>query len=98
MHESWSYFKKNYYLTDNDMAFMTKDSFDSNSYKDYNDYYIMSSRKESPTQHNNNKFDINNKYIISKKNCPRYNEHKQSFLINPTYYYLQKYNKFYKDL
>ena len=96
-HFSWTYLKKQYKLTDNDMDFMTNDSFDSNIYKDFNKYYIMSSRKESPTTHNSNKFNINKKQIINKKQCPKYNEHKQAFLTKPTYYYLQKYNTFYNN-
>ena len=94
-HDSWSYLKKQYKLSDNDLTFMTTEMFDSNSYKELNNYYIMSSRQESKNKHNKIKFDINNKITINKKDCPKYNEHKQEFIHNPSIYYLNKYTNFY---
>jgi hypothetical protein len=83
-HNSWTFYKKNYKLTNDDMTFMTKDVFDSNSFRENNKYYIMSSRKENKNVHNKN-----------LKKCISFNEKNQTFLTNPTYYYLNKYNEFY---
>jgi hypothetical protein len=83
-HNSWTFYKKNYKLTNEDMKFMTNDIFDSNSFRENNKYYIMSSRKENKNVHNKN-----------LKKCISFNEKNQTFLTNPTYYYLNKYNEFY---
>ena len=93
-HKVWRYYKEQYKLKDSDMKFMTNDSFDSNSYKELNDYYVMGSRKESKAKYNRDKFDINNK--VNRKNCPKYNQNKQEFTDNPSQYYLNKYIDFYK--
>ena len=82
-HNSWLFYKKVYKLTDNDLSFMTTDIFDSNSYREYNNYYIMSSRKENKNVHKNT------------KRCISFNEKNEIFLTKPTYYYLNKYKTFY---
>ena len=86
-HNSWSYYKKIYKLSDKNMGFMSDMMFDSNSLIDFNPYYVMSSRKENTELH-----------IIEQnkqKKCLKYIEQKQSYIDNPTHYYLVKYNKFY---
>lgn len=92
-HNSWTYYKKQYKLKDSDMKFMTNESFDSNSYKELNDYYVMSSRKESTHKYNTEQLDFKNKK--NSKKCPRYNPHKQTFINEPSQYYLNKYTQFY---
>jgi hypothetical protein len=82
-HNSWLYYKKQYKLTDNDLTFMTNKMFDSNSYKEHNDYYIMSSRNENKNIHKNN------------KTCIPFNIKHNTFLENPTVYYIDKYKDFY---
>jgi hypothetical protein len=84
-HNSWLYYKKNYNLNDNDMAFMSTLKFDSNSIIDNNPYYVMGSRKENTEIHKND----------NQKTCPKYIEKKQKYIDNPTQYYLNKYNNFY---
>ena len=83
-HWSWSYFKHMYKLRDSDMQFMTRDKFDSNSHKFFNHYYFMTGRDESTIEE-----------INTPKKCPKYNEHKQKFLKNPTNYYITKYKNYY---
>ena len=82
-HNSWSYYKKQYNLTNNDLTFMTNKIFDSNSYKEHNDYYIMSSRKENKNIHKTN------------IKCIPFNSKNNTFLENPTVYYIDKYTDFY---
>ena len=89
-HDSWSYLKKEYKLNDDDMAFMSTQMFDSNSYIDKNPYYFMSSRKENKESHMEQTFEINKSY-----KCQSYNEQKQGYLENPSEYYINKHNDFY---
>ena len=65
------------------LTFMTNKIFDSNSYHEYNDYYIMSSRKENKNIHKNT------------NKCVPFKNLNHSFLENPTIYYINKYNEFY---
>ena len=81
--DAWSYYKLQYKLTDNDLAFMTNKIFDSNSYREHNDYYIMSSRIENKNIHTNN------------NTCIPFKKIHNTFLDNPTEYYINKYNNFY---
>ena len=83
-HNSWVYYKKQYNLNNNDMAFMSKLKFDSNSIIDNNPYYVMGSRKENVELHKGN-----------SKICPKYIEKRQKYIENPTQYYLNKYTTFY---
>jgi len=90
-HWSWNYYKKTYHLKDKDMAFMTNKMFDSNSAIDQNPYYVMASRKENTVLHTDLTSDTKNKV----KKCPKYLEHKQTYIDNPSQYYLDKYAEFY---
>lgn len=82
-HNSWTYYKKIYNLSDSDMTFISNKIFDSNSYRENNPYYLMSSRKENKNPHK----DV--------KKCRGYSEKEQSYLDNPTEYYIEKYSDFY---
>jgi hypothetical protein len=96
-HDSWSYYKKMYKLTDNDLGFMTDNIFDSNSYRDINQYYLMVSRKEN-TKHHNNIDSWNHNYeknLYNYKNCISYNEKNEDYLKNPAEFYYNKYKTFY---
>jgi hypothetical protein len=86
-HDSWSYYKKNYKLSDSDMAFMSDMMFDSNSSIDKNPFYVMSSRDENKVIHRN--------FDIKTKKCEGYKEKNQSYLNNPTHYYLNDNKSFY---
>jgi hypothetical protein len=91
-HNSWSYYKKTYKLSDNDMTFMSDIMFDSNSSIDINPYYLMSSRKENTSLHLNKKFKLGER---GNKKCKGYKQSDQKYLDNPTDYYLNKYSSFY---
>jgi hypothetical protein len=84
-HNSWFYYKIKYKLTDDDLAFMTNKIFDSNSYREYNEYYIMSSRKENKNVHKNN------------NKCIPFNKNNNIFLDNPTEHYINKHKNFYNE-
>jgi len=90
-HHSWNYYKRVYNLKDKEMSFMSNDKFDSNSYKEYNKYYLMCSRKESKhTYYSSN---------TTNKNCPKYDQHKQlSYISEPCNYYIDKNKKFYTNI
>jgi len=92
-HNSWSYYKKTYKLSNKDMAFMSEMMFDSNSSIDINPYYLMSSRKENTTLHVDKKFKLGEKSNVNK--CSGYKESQQKYLNNPTKHYLNKYSSFY---
>ena len=82
-HNSWTYYKQKYNLSDDDMTFISNKIFDSNSYRENNPYYLMSSRKENKNLHKE----------VSV--CKGYSEKEQKYLDNPTDYYITKYNDFY---
>jgi len=90
-HWSWNYYKKTYHLKDDDMTFMSNKMFDSNSAIDQNPYYVMASRKENTTLHTNLTSDAKRKV----NSCPKYLENKQTYIDNPSKYYLEKYSDFY---
>jgi len=98
-HDVWSYYKKEYFLTDEDMTFMTDQRFDSNTYLDYNPYYIISGRPENKKVHNYEKTDPE---LYGKtgnkrgKDCPLYKKKgKDNFLNNPAEYYYITHKNFY---
>jgi hypothetical protein len=82
-HNSWTYYKQKYKLTDKDMKFISDEIFDSNSYKERNPYYLMSSRKENKTPHK------------EVKKCRGHSDKDQYYLTDPTNYYIEKYKNFY---
>ncbi len=101
-HNIWSYYKKEYYLTDDDMSFMTDLRFDSNSYLDYNPYYIISGRPENKIVHN---YEKTNPELYGKvgnkrgKDCPTYKKtQKEEYLKNPAEYYYNTHKVFYVSL
>jgi hypothetical protein len=83
-HNAWTYYKKQYKLTDDDMTFISDKIFDSNSYREINPYYLMSSRKENKNTHKD-----------PGKKCKGYSEKEQRYLDNPTNYYIEKHKHFY---
>ena len=93
-HDSWSYYKKTYKLNDTDLGFMTNDVFDSNSYRDINNYYLMVSRKENLKVHNTITANTYEKNRYHKK-CDYYKEKNEKHLNNPARVYYTKYKKFY---
>lgn len=98
-HNVWSYYKKQYKLTDDDMSFMTDLRFDSNTYLDYNPYYIISGRPENKIVHN---YEKTNPNIYGKignkrgKDCPPYIKNKEDeYLANPAEYHYSINKEFY---
>jgi hypothetical protein len=89
-HDSWNYLKRQYKLTDDDMTFMSNLMFDSNSTIDQNQYNVMSSRKENKKLHTDKTSD---KPIDSY--CPKYLERSQTYIDNPSKYYIEKHVDFY---
>jgi hypothetical protein len=101
-HNVWSYYKKQYNLTDDDMSFMTDLRFDSNTYLDYNPYYIISGRPENKIVHN---YEKTNPNIYGKignkrgKDCPPYIKNKQDeYLANPAEYHYRINKDFYVNI
>jgi len=96
-HDSWSYYKKMYKLSDNDLSFMTNEIFDSNSYRDINNYYLMGSRKENTKKHNDIKasnYSYENN-LYNNKHCKKYNDYNEKHLSNPSEFYFNKHIDFY---
>jgi len=96
-HESWTYYKEIYKLTDNDMGFMINKVFDSNTYLDVNDYYLMVGRKENTKIHNSiESWDHNyEKSLYNNKKCTSYIEGNETYLKNPAEFYYNKHINFY---
>lgn len=99
-HNAWSYYKKEYLLSDDEMSFMTDLRFDSNSYLDYNPYYIISGRPENKIVHNYEKTDSNLYGKIGNKrgkDCSKYqNKTIDKYLENPCEYYYNTHIDFYR--
>lgn len=100
-HNVWSYYKKEYKLTNQDMEFMTDLRFDSNSYLDYNPYYIISGRSENRVTHN---YEKTNAELYGKvgnkrgKDCSPYiKKGKDEYLKNPSEYYYNMHKDFYEN-
>lgn len=98
-HNAWSYYKKHYSLSDVDMKFMTDLRFDSNTYLDYNPYYIISGRPENKIIHN---YEKTNPELYGKngnkrgKHCARYEKkEKDEYLTDPSEYYYNSHKDFY---
>ena len=98
-HNVWSYYKKEYLLTDNDMAFMTDLRFDSNTYLDYNPYYIISGRPENKVVHTYEKTNPNMYGKVGNnrgRDCALYEKKKNDeYLNNPAEYYYNSHKDFY---
>jgi len=98
-HNAWSYYKKEYLLKNDDMSFMTDLRFDSNTYLDYNPYYIISGRPENKVIHN---YEKTNPVMYGKigntrgKDCALYQKKKNDdYLNNPAEYYYNSHKNFY---
>ena len=83
------------------MSFMTDERFDSNTYLDYNPYYIISGRPENKKVHNYEKTDpqlygkVGNK---RGKDCPLYKKvGSEEYLKNPAEYYYNTHKDFYTN-
>ena len=100
-HESWSYYKKHYLLTNDDMSFMSDLKFDSNSYYEYNPYYIISGRPENKTVHSYEKTnpELYGKIKGNKRghHCEKYENNRDAYLFNPAEYYYNNNINFYKS-
>ena len=98
-HDAWSYYKNQYNLSNNDMSFMSDLKFDSNSYLEYNPYYIISGRPENKNVHG---YEKTNPEIYGKikgnkrgKHCERYENSINDYLQNPAEYYYNNNIQFY---
>lgn len=100
-HDSWSYYKKQYVLTNDDMSFMSDLKFDSNSYLEYNPYYIISGRPENKMVHSYEKTNPNLYGNIEGnrrgRHCGKYENDKPEYLNNPAEYYYNNNHAFYKN-
>jgi hypothetical protein len=99
-HDAWSYYKNQYNLSNNDMSFMSDLKFDSNSYLEYNPYYIISGRPENKIVHSYQKTNPElygkNKGNKRGKDCEKYKNNKNDYLPNPAEYYYNNNIEFYK--
>jgi hypothetical protein len=100
-HNAWSYYKKQYSLSNDDLSFMSDLKFDSNSYLEYNPYYIISGRPENKVVHGYQK---TNPSIYGKikgnkrgKDCEKYQNNNDEFLHNPAEYYYNNNKEFYNN-
>ena len=82
-HNAWTYYKKMYHLKDHEMKFISDKLFDSNSYMEFNPYYLMSGRKESKNIHK------------QETPCNSYTGKGHQYIDNPTQHYIDKYKDFY---
>lgn len=98
-HMVWSYYKKEYFLTNEDMSFMSDLKFDSNSYLEYNPYYIISGRPENKIVHSYEKTNpiLYGNFKGNKRgyDCGKYENNKQEYLQNPAKYYYDNNSNFY---
>jgi len=98
-HNSWSYYKKEYKLKNEDLHFMSDLRFDSNSYLDFNPYYIISGRPENTVVHN---YEKTNPDLYGKvgnkrgKDCSYYKKIKDDYLKNPCEHYYNVHKNFYQ--
>uniref|UniRef100_A0A6C0ESZ0 Nucleotide-diphospho-sugar transferase domain-containing protein n=1 Tax=viral metagenome TaxID=1070528 RepID=A0A6C0ESZ0_9ZZZZ len=101
-HNAWSYYKKTYKLTNDDMTFMSDLRFDSNSYLDYNPYYIISGRPENKKAHNTEKTNPNVYGQIGNKrgkDCQLYvksEKGKDEYLQDPAAFYFNIHKDYYE--
>jgi len=92
-HNAWTYYKKQYNLTNDDLGFMTDKRFDSNSYLDLNPFYVISGRPENKKQHTaekTNPEDYGNKGNKRGLDCPLYKGMKDSYLEQPAKHYYEE--------
>jgi hypothetical protein len=92
-HKAWTYYKKQYKLTNDDLGFMTNKRFDSNSYLDLNPFYVISGRPENKKEHTTEKTnpeDYGNKGNRRGLDCPLYKEMKDSYLEQPAKHYYEE--------
>ena len=92
-HNSWTYYKKQYNLSNDDLGFMTDKRFDSNSYLDLNPFYVISGRPENKNEHSTEKTnpeDYGNKGNKRGLDCPAYKGMKDSYLEQPARHYYEE--------
>ena len=92
-HNAWTYYKKQYKLTNDDLGFMTDKRFDSNSYLDLNPFYVISGRSENKKEHTTEKTnpdDYGNKGNKRGLDCPLYKGMKESYLEQPAKHYYEE--------
>jgi hypothetical protein len=92
-HKAWTYYKKQYQLTDNDLGFMTDKRFDSNSYLDLNPFYVISGRPENQKNHTDEKTnpeDYGTKGNKRGVDCPLYKKISESYLEQPAKKYYEE--------
>lgn len=92
-HKAWTYYKKQYKLTDNDLGFMTDKRFDSNSYLDLNPFYVISGRSENQKNHTDEKTNPGDYGKMGNKrgvDCPTYKKIKESYLEQPAKHYYEE--------
>jgi len=89
-HNAWTYYKKQYKLSNSDMGFMTDIKFDSNTYIDLNPYYIISGRPENKITHTHEKTNPHEYGFAGNKrgkDCEPYKKIKEEYLKNPAEMY-----------
>lgn len=92
-HKAWTYYKKQYQLTDNDLGFMTQKRFDSNSYLDLNPFYVISGRPENQKNHTDEKTNPEDYGKMGNKrgvDCPKYKRIVESYLEQPAKHYYEE--------
>ena len=92
-HKAWTYYKKQYQLTDKDLGFMTDKRFDSNSYLDLNPFYVISGRPENQKNHTDEKTnpeDYGKKGNKRGVDCPTYKKIQESYIEQPAKKYYEE--------
>jgi len=92
-HKAWTYYKKQYKLTNDDLGFMTDKRFDSNTYLDLNPFYVISGRPENKKEHTTEKTnpeDYGNKGNRRGLDCPIYKGMRDSYLEQPAKHYYEE--------
>ena len=92
-HKAWTYYKKQYQLTDDDLGFMTDKRFDSNSYLDLNPFYVISGRPENKKNHTDEKTNPQDYGIKGNKrgvDCPKYKRIQETYLEQPAKHYYEE--------
>ena len=92
-HNSWTYYKNQYNLTNDDLGFMTDKRFDSNSYLDINPFYVISGRPENQKKHTDEKTNEQDYGVKGNKrgvDCDNYKRIHESYLENPAKHYYEE--------
>jgi len=92
-HKAWSYYKKRYNLSNEELGFMTDKRFDSNSYLDINPFYVISGRPENQRKHTDEKTNEADYGVKGNKrgvDCDNYKLTQDHYLENPAKHYYEE--------